>query len=547
MESTSTPPPSPTWCPFWRCWLPWRREKTRIYHAQRLRLKESDRLAAVAALLQNLGGSAEVTADGLLIQGTGLSGGRVESFNDHRIAMAAAVAGTLASQPVTILGAEAVEKSYPGFLKIFKHWEGVYEQYLRRTLSPDHLWPVHAPAIGVTMEGLPAGIEVDEAKLQAFLERRAPGRSLTATSRREPDQVEFLAGLVGGRTCGAPLTAIIRNTNTRSKDYDNLRDCPRPGHADYPAEVKFGGYQDVAGGGHFSGRLTAPLCIAGGIALQVLSKLGITVAAHIQSIGPVDDDRFDLAGVNEQQLQALLKKPFPVLRDGAAQEMEQAILAAKSKLDSLGGVIECAAVGVPAGWGDPMFGGMENRIAQMVFGIPAIRGIEFGLGFPAARLTGSEHNDPYYMDGDQVKTRTNRHGRHFGRHHLGHAHCVPGGGEAHVVHRPAPGERVPGGKDRRAPGDPRPPRPVHHHPRRAGGGGRHGHRPAGRVLLRQHQHNERFPVAVGADYISARKAVAIPASLPPNVARHGSMRTSTPTGAVGFWYRRCRGGLYIRP
>ncbi len=268
----------------------------------------------------------------------------------------------------------------------------------------------HAPAIGVTMEGLPAGIEVDEAKLQAFLERRAPGRSLTATSRKEPDQVEFLAGLVGGRTCGAPLTAIIRNTNTRSKDYDNLRDCPRPGHADYPAQVKFGGYQDVAGGGHFSGRLTAPLCIAGGIALQVLSKLGITVAAHIQSIGQVDDDRFDLAGVNEQQLQALLKKPFPVLRDGAAQEMEQAILAAKSKLDSLGGVIECAAVGVPAGWGDPMFGGMENRIAQMVFGIPAIRGIEFGLGFPAARLTGSEHNDPYYMDGIQVKTRTNRHG-----------------------------------------------------------------------------------------------------------------------------------------
>ena len=268
----------------------------------------------------------------------------------------------------------------------------------------------HAPAIGVTMEGLPAGIEVDEAKLQAFLERRAPGRSLTATSRKEPDQVEFLAGLVNGRTCGAPLTAIIRNTNTRSKDYDNLRDCPRPGHADYPAEVKFGGYQDVAGGGHFSGRLTAPLCIAGGIALQVLSKLGITVAAHIQSIGPVDDDRFDLAGVNEQQLQALLKKPFPVLRDGAAQEMEQAILAAKSNLDSLGGVIECAAVGVPAGWGDPMFGGMENRIAQAVFGIPGIRGIEFGTGFPAAAMQGSRHNDPFYLDGGVIRTRTNHHG-----------------------------------------------------------------------------------------------------------------------------------------
>lgn len=268
----------------------------------------------------------------------------------------------------------------------------------------------HAPAIGVTMEGLPAGIPVDLDRLQRFLDRRAPGQSRITTSRKEPDAPEFVSGLVEGRTCGAPLTAIIRNTSTRSKDYDNLRDCPRPGHADYPAQVKFGGYQDVAGGGHFSGRMTAPLCIAGGIALQVLDKLGVTIAAHIQSLGPVDDDRFDLAGVDAAQLRALLEKPFPVLRDGAEAEMKAAILGAKSKLDSLGGVIECAAVGVPVGWGDPMFGGMENRIAQIVFGIPAIRGIEFGLGFPAARLTGSQHNDAYYMDGDTVRTRTNRHG-----------------------------------------------------------------------------------------------------------------------------------------
>lgn len=268
----------------------------------------------------------------------------------------------------------------------------------------------HAPAIGVTMEGLPAGVPVDLDRLQQFLDRRAPGQSRITTSRKEPDAPEFVSGLVEGRTCGAPVTAIIRNTNTRSGDYANLRDCPRPGHADYPAQVKYGGYQDVAGGGHFSGRLTAPLCIAGGIALQLLEKLGITVAAHIQSIGPVDDGRFDLAGVDAAQLQALLRKPFPVLRDEAGDEMKAAILAAKSDLDSLGGVIECAAVGVPAGWGDPMFGGMENRIAQMVFGIPAIRGIEFGLGFPAARLTGSRHNDAYYMDGDTVKTRTNHHG-----------------------------------------------------------------------------------------------------------------------------------------
>ena len=174
--------------------------------------------------------------------------------------------------------------------------------------------------------------------------------------------------------------------------------------------MKYGGYQDVAGGGHFSGRLTAPLCIAGGIALQLLEKLALPSRPISSPSARWTTAGLIWPGVDAAQLQALLRKPFPVLRDEAGDEMKAAILAAKSDLDSLGGVIECAAVGVPAGWGDPMFGGMENRIAQMVFGIPAIRGIEFGLGFPAARLTGSAHNDAYYMDGDTVKTRTNHHG-----------------------------------------------------------------------------------------------------------------------------------------
>lgn len=268
----------------------------------------------------------------------------------------------------------------------------------------------HSPAIGVTVEGIPAGTAIDLDRLQAFLARRAPGNSPTATARKEPDAPKFVSGLVGNVTCGAPLTAIIENTNTISKDYSNLRDCPRPGHADYPAQVKFGGAQDVAGGGHFSGRLTAPLCIAGGICLQLLEQMGITVAAHIQSIEAVQDGRFDPVGVDAAQLKALLAKPFPVLRDGAAGEMTAAILRAKSEQDSVGGVIECAAVGLPAGWGDPMFGGMENRIAQIVFGIPAVRGLEFGTGFPAAAMRGSGHNDPYEMDGDGVRTRTNHHG-----------------------------------------------------------------------------------------------------------------------------------------
>lgn len=266
----------------------------------------------------------------------------------------------------------------------------------------------HSPAIGVTMEGLPAGFSIDLSKLQAFLSRRAPGGSPTATSRQEADVPQFLSGLVGNMTCGAPVTAIIYNTNARPQDYDELRDCPRPGHADFPAEVKFGGAQDVAGGGHFSGRLTAPLCIAGGICKQILAQMGITIAAHILSVGCVRDDCFDPVQVDSHILEALSHRR--VLRDGAWEEMEKAILEAKAQGDSLGGVIECAAVGLPVGWGDPMFDGMENRIAQAVFAIPAVRGIEFGTGFSAAQMPGSQHNDPYYMDGSRIKTRTNHHG-----------------------------------------------------------------------------------------------------------------------------------------
>ncbi len=268
----------------------------------------------------------------------------------------------------------------------------------------------HSPAIGVTIEGIPAGFTIDMEELQAFLSRRAPGNSPLATCRKEADVPQFVSGLVGNTTCGAPLTALIFNTNTRSGDYDNLRDQPRPGHADFTAQMKWEGFQDVAGGGHFSGRLTAPLCIAGGICKQLLAKEGITIAAHIQSISDVSDHKFDPVGVSEEQLRELLSAPFPVLNQDVRSQMELVILEAKALGDSVGGIIECAAVGIPTGWGDPMFGGLENRIAQAVFGVPAVRGIEFGSGFAAASMTGSQHNDPYYMDGNTVKTRTNHHG-----------------------------------------------------------------------------------------------------------------------------------------
>lgn len=241
----------------------------------------------------------------------------------------------------------------------------------------------HAAAIGVTVEGIPAGKRIDFDHLHTFMQRRAPGQGAHTTARREADVPEFLCGLVDGVTCGAPITAIIRNTNTRSQDYDDLRHVPRPGHADYTAHSKYGGFHDVAGGGHFSGRLTAPLCIVGGICKQLLAEEGITIQTHILSIGGIS---------------------------GTEEELLQVIDDAKAAGDSVGGIIECTVNGLPAGLGDPMFGGMENRIASAVFGIPAVKGIEFGAGFGVAALRGSENNDAFCLENGQVRTKTNHCG-----------------------------------------------------------------------------------------------------------------------------------------
>ena len=260
----------------------------------------------------------------------------------------------------------------------------------------------HAPAIGVTIDGLPAGLPVDLDALQQFLRRRAPGQNAWSTPRKEADAPEILCGLSNGRTCGAPLTAIIHNTNTRSGDYDDLRDTPRPGHADYTAQMKFSGAQDVAGGGHFSGRLTAPLCIAGGICLQLLKTQGVTIRARIVSVGAVTDDSPFLTPVGE--------KAFPAVSDAAAAAMQAEIAAARADGDSVGGVIECVIEGLPAGVGDPMFDGLENLISRAVFAIPAVKGIEFGAGFAAARMRGSENNDPFRVENGAVVTETNHCG-----------------------------------------------------------------------------------------------------------------------------------------
>lgn len=267
----------------------------------------------------------------------------------------------------------------------------------------------HSTAIGCVIDGLPAGIALDLDELQAFMARRAPGSSDTATTRKEADKVEVLSGLVDGYTCGAPFAAMIKNTNTRSQDYEQLRRIPRPGHADFPAAVRYSGYQDVAGGGHFSGRLTAPLCISGGLAKQALAALGIEVVAHIAQLGtdPIFDDMLNPLAFEQEQKDAVLSGSLPCLNAEAAEAMHEAILAARKDEDSIGGVIECAIYGVPTGIGSPMADGLENELARNIFGIPAVKGLEFGVGFDAALLRGSENNDPYCMDGGYIALAKN--------------------------------------------------------------------------------------------------------------------------------------------
>ena len=268
----------------------------------------------------------------------------------------------------------------------------------------------HADAIGVVIDGFPAGFCPDMEQIAAFMQRRAPGRNRFSTTRKEDDIPNIVSGIVDGVTCGAPICAEIANTNQRSKDYSGLMRTPRPSHADFTAIQKFGGAYDVRGGGQFSGRLTAPLCFAGALCKQFLSDRGVYVGAQILEIAGIRDVSLDPVRVTREQLNAVAGKNFPVNDDEKGLLMQDAIEAARMELDSVGGIIRCFAVGVPAGLGDPMFGGVENRLAAAVFGVPAVRGVSFGLGFNAARLRGFEHNDPFVTDGINVTTETNNHG-----------------------------------------------------------------------------------------------------------------------------------------
>ncbi len=268
----------------------------------------------------------------------------------------------------------------------------------------------HSEAIGVVIDGFPSGVAVDEKRLASFMERRAPGRNDFSTTRKEADHADFVSGVYGGATTGAPICALIRNTNTRSEDYDKLRDVPRPSHADLSAFLKYGDARDHRGGGEFSGRLTAPLCIAGFLCMEVLREQGVLIGAHIASIGSVFDDAYDMANVSAADLLCAGTKSFPVLNDQKGVAMQQLILDAKNNADSVGGIIECAVLGMPAGHGDSSFGGIEGKLALALFGIPAVKGVEFGSGFAGSQMRGSQNNDPIRTDGERIFTTTNNAG-----------------------------------------------------------------------------------------------------------------------------------------
>lgn len=268
----------------------------------------------------------------------------------------------------------------------------------------------HGKAIGINIDGLPSGIELDMDFIKREMARRAPGRNLLSTQRSEADEFEILSGFFNGRTTGTPLCAIIRNSDMHSSDYSRMQDLMRPGHADYTGYIKYRGFNDYRGGGHFSGRMTAPIVLAGAIAKQILSEKNIVIGSHIKSIGQVQDVSFDPVNIDEAALKTLLDKEFPVLDEEIGGKMKEAVLHAREEGDSLGGIIECAALNIPEGIGSPFFDSVESSLSHMLFSIPAVKGVEFGAGFGITGMKGSEANDQYYMDGDKVRTYTNNNG-----------------------------------------------------------------------------------------------------------------------------------------
>ncbi len=268
----------------------------------------------------------------------------------------------------------------------------------------------HGEAIGCVIDGLPAGLKLDYDRIYCDMARRAPGRDSTATPRLERDIPHIISGVLDGVTTGAPLAMLIENENTKSGDYERISDVLRPSHSDYAAYMKYGGFNDVRGGGHFSGRLTAPLVFAGAVAKQILKEKGITLGAHIKRIGEVEDRGFDYNSIDRALLERLTSGSFSVIDESAESEMRAEIARYKAEGNSVGGEIEGAIIGVPAGVGGNMFDTVEGKLSSLLFSIPAVKGVQFGLGFGFAESNGAEVNDGYEIKDGRVSLITNNNG-----------------------------------------------------------------------------------------------------------------------------------------
>ena len=267
----------------------------------------------------------------------------------------------------------------------------------------------HSGAIGAVIDGVPAGIAIDEEKISAFMQRRS-ARGELSTARHETDKVKIVSGLVNGVTCGAPICGIIENNDADSSAYDIYKTVPRPSHSDFAAYMKHHGFNDIRGGGNSSGRMTAALCFAGAVCIQLLETKNVFIGAHASSVYNIDDERFDPVNVGKAELEAVTLKEYPVINDDALEKMKAVIAQAKENKNSVGGTVECAVIGLEPGLGEPIFGGIENKISAAVFGIPAVKGIEFGSGFFGSGLFGSENNDDFSAVNGKTVTDTNNHG-----------------------------------------------------------------------------------------------------------------------------------------
>lgn len=268
----------------------------------------------------------------------------------------------------------------------------------------------HGEGLGIVIDGIEPGIKVDIKNIEKEMERRAPGRNSLSTQRKEGDKPEILSGIFNGFTTGAPISMIIRNNDKRSKDYSKIKDLARPGHADFPGYIKYNGFNDYRGGGHFSGRITAPLVFAGALAKEILKEKGIFIGSHIKQVGKVKDASFDFLNLTKEDLKEILNKELPLIDTKKIEEVKEEINFYRMDGNSIGGIVECAILGLNPGIGNPFFDSLESTIAHLAFSVPSVKGIEFGAGFEFANMSGEEANDEYFIEKGEIKTYSNNNG-----------------------------------------------------------------------------------------------------------------------------------------